>query len=318
MSKRMTRQETNRAAGVLIATAALVAGCTAPSPIAPASAPASVSASAPVVAAQAPSPAPELSPAQAKAQAQRLAIEAVDQLQNGDETAARATLDQALALDAGNDLARKLVDQIKADAEKELGPVYFRYTVQRDDSLSKLAQQYLGDRFLFYVLAKYNAIANPSRLAAGQVIRVPGKAPQGGTAPAASGARSQPEPEAKPATVEAPPPAPPQQDAAALIAKGIELQRAGDLEGAYNAFAEAAQRDPGNRDAVMQRDATRQAMIRRYDREAAQAFQRQNLDLAIAKWDRILELDPANRKAKLESERALELKKKMNEKFGAK
>jgi len=314
----MTRQETKHAAGVLIATAALVAGCTAPSPIAPASAPASVSASAPVVAAQAPSPAPELSPAQAKAQAQRLAIEAVDQLQNGDETAARATLDQALALDAGNDLARKLVDQIKADAEKELGPVYFRYTVQRDDSLSKLAQQYLGDRFLFYVLAKYNAIANPSRLAAGQVIRVPGKAPQGGTAPAASGARLQPEPEAKPATVEAPPPAPPQQDAAALIAKGIELQRAGDLEGAYNAFAEAAQRDPGNRDAVMQREGARQAMIRRYDREAAQAFQRQNLDLAIAKWDRILELDPANRKAKLESERALELKKKMNEKFGAK
>ena len=312
----MTRQETKHAAGVLIATAALVAGCTAPSPIAPASAPVvAVAAPAP---SPAPAPAPELSPAQAKAQAQRLAIEAVDQLQNGDETAARATLDQALALDAGNDLARKLVDQIKADAEKELGPVYFRYTVQRDDSLSKLAQQYLGDRFLFYVLAKYNAIANPSRLAAGQVIRVPGKAPQGGTAPAASGARSQPEPEAKPATVEAPPPAPPQQDAAALIAKGIELQRAGDLEGAYNAFAEAAQRDPGNRDAVMQREGARQAMIRRYDREAAQAFQRQNLDLAIAKWDRILELDPANRKAKLESERALELKKKMNEKFGAK
>ena len=310
----MTRQETKHAAGVLIATAALVAGCTAPSPIAPASAPV-VAAPAP---SPAPAPAPELSPAQAKAQAQRLAIEAVDQLQNGDETAARATLDQALALDAGNDLARKLVDQIKADAEKELGPVYFRYTVQRDDSLSKLAQQYLGDRFLFYVLAKYNAIANPSRLAAGQVIRVPGKAPQGGTAPAASGARSQPEPEAKPATAEAPPPAPPQQDAAALIAKGIELQRAGDLEGAYNAFAEAAQRDPGNRDAVMQREGARQAMIRRYDREAAQAFQRQNLDLAIAKWDRILELDPANRKAKLESERALELKKKMNEKFGAK
>ena len=310
----MTRQESNRAAGVLIATAALVAGCTAPSPIAPASAPV-VAAPSP---APSPAPAPELSPAQAKAQAQRLAIEAVDQLQNGDETAARATLDQALALDAGNDLARKLVDQIKADAEKELGPVYFRYTVQRDDSLSKLAQQYLGDRFLFYVLAKYNAIANPSRLAAGQVIKVPGKAPQGGTAPAASGARSQPEPEAKPAAVEAPLPAPPQQDAAALIAKGIELQRAGDLEGAYNAFAEAAQRDPGNRDAVMQRDAARQAMIRRYDREAAQAFQRQNLDLAIAKWHRILELDPANRKAKLESERALELKKKMNEKFGAK
>jgi lipoprotein NlpI len=102
------------------------------------------------------------------------------------------------------------------------------------------------------------------------------------------------------------------------MAKGVDLQRAGDLEGAYNAFAEAAQRDPGNRDAMMQRDGARQAMIRRYDREAAQAFQRQNLDLAIAKWDHILELDPGNRKAKLERERALELKRKMSEKFGAK
>jgi len=46
------------------------------------------------------------------------------------------------------------------------------------------------------------------------------------------------------------------------------------------------------------------------------AFQRQNLDLAIAKWDRILELDASNRKARLERERALDLKKRMDEKFG--
>ena len=67
------------------------------------------------------------------------------------------------------------MDQIKADAQKELGAVFFRYTVQRDDSLSKLAQQYLGDRFRFYILAKYNDIQNPSRLSAGQVIKLPGK-----------------------------------------------------------------------------------------------------------------------------------------------
>jgi cytochrome c-type biogenesis protein CcmH/NrfG len=59
-------------------------------------------------------------------------------------------------------------------------------------------------------------------------------------------------------------------------------------------------------------------LIRSLDREATQAFQRQNLDLAIAKWDRVLQLDPANRKARLERERALELTKKMNEKFGGK
>ena len=45
---------------------------------------------------------------------------------------------------------------------------------------------------------------------------------------------------------------------------------------------------------------------------------RQNLDLAISKWDRVLELDPNNRNARLKREQALDLKKRMAEKFGAK
>ena len=105
-----------------------------------------------------------------------MAIEAVDLLQNGDEADARTVLEKATAMDPANDLARKLLDQIKADAQTELGATFFRYTVQRDDSLSKIAQAYMGDRFRFYILAKYNDIANPSKLAAGQVIKVPGKA----------------------------------------------------------------------------------------------------------------------------------------------
>ncbi len=63
--------------------------------------------------------------------------------------------------------------------------MFFRYTVQRDDSLSKIAQQYLGDRFRFHILAKYNDISNPSKLAAGQVIKIPGRAPPPGTPQAA-------------------------------------------------------------------------------------------------------------------------------------
>src|SRR5262249_46912431 len=199
-----------------------------------------------------------------KAHAQNLAREAVNQLQNGDENAARATLDRALALDASNDLARKLMDQIKADAQKELGPTFFRYTVARDDSLSKLAQQYLGDRFRFYILAKYNDIANPSRLAAGQVIKIPGRAPPPTPAPA-------------PEAVPSPPPAEaavPSADLASLMRKGRLQQSVGNLEGAYSTFSDAVTRYPGNRDAVEQRDAVKTALIRGYDREAIQAFQR--------------------------------------------
>ena len=307
-------------AAAIVAIAALLAGCAAPppaSPAAPAAAPAETTA--PAV-----PPTPEISPAQAKAQAQKLALEAVDRLQNGDEAAARQLLSQAQALDATNDIARKMSEQIGADAQKELGPVFFRYTVQRDDSLSKLAQSYLGDRFRFYILAKYNDMANPSRLAAGQVIKIPGKAqpaPPASAAPARPAAPAEvaepaPPPPAAPAPAAAEAPAHATTPVAALLQKGRRLEAGGDLPGAYGAFNEAVAISPGNRDAILQRDAAKAALIRSHDREATQAFQRQNLDLAITKWDQLLALDPSNQKAKLERERALELKKRMSEKFG--
>lgn len=312
--------------------AALVSGCATPPAQKPATeAPPSTATTPPQTSpettkpAPPPVPIPQVSPAQAKAEAQKLSLQGIDQLQNGDESAARATLDQALALDASNELARKLRDQIDADPEKELGSVFFRYTVQRDDSMSKLAQLYLGDRFRFYILARYNEMANPSRLAAGQVIKIPGKgpiAPPPTTArPGARPADAAPTPPTTPppevvTKVEPPPESASQQDAKAHYQKGLALQKSGNLEGAYAAFNDAAKRDPNNRDAATQRDATKRELIRRYDREAVQAFQRQNLDLAIARWTSLLELDPNNQKAKLERERATDLKRRMTEKFG--
>ena len=256
-------------------------------------------------------PAPAVDPAIARPQAQKLALEAEVQLQNGDEPAARGTLERAIALDSTNELARKLQEQIRADAQKELGPVFFRYTVQRDDTLSKLAQQYLGDRFRFYLLAKYNDITNPSRLAAGQVIKLPGKGPLPSTTPPVAEIPVAP---AKPE----PPVAKPRDDVADMLARASELEKGGNLEGAYAAYSEVLQRSPGNTDATKRRDSIRTGLVRTYDREATQAFQRQNLDLAIEKWDRVLELDPANRKARLERDRAADLKKRMQAKFGGK
>jgi tetratricopeptide (TPR) repeat protein len=300
-----------RATVAAIATAAILIGCASPPPAADTAA---ANQPRPVPVAPAPAPAappvPELSPAQARAQAQRLALDAVDQLQNGDEPAARLTLDKAVALDPTNELAKKLQDQIKADAQKELGLVFFRYTVQKDDSLSKLAQQYMGDRFRFYILAKYNDMASANKLAVGQVIKIPGRQPA--TPPPAAPAVAPAADMAAPAAAE--PKA--RDDVAELLQKGKDLEASGNLEGAYAAYSEAAKKTPVNPEAVRRRDASRSALLRSLDREGTQAFQRQNLDLAITKWDRILEIDPNNQKAKLERERCLDLKKKMAEKFG--
>ena len=229
---------------------------------------------------------PELTPAQAKAQAQKLALEAVDQLQNGDEAAARQTLEKALALDPTNDLARKLQDQIKADAQKELGPVFFRYTVQRDDSLSKLAQQYMGDRFRFYILAKYNDIANPSRLAAGQVIKIPGRAPATPPRRRARAARRRPA-EPLPRRRRTRGQAARRRGRPAAAGQGPAKRRA--TSKARTRPTARRRRRPRQPRGRPPRDATRTRCSRTLDREGTQAFQRQNLDLAITKWDRVLE-----------------------------
>ena len=318
----MPVQRTFRLAAV-IAAAVVVASCAttdAPGPAQtprPAATPAP-GAAAPGVTPPAPGAAPvvpEIPPAEARPMAAKLALQAVDQLQGGDDIGARATLEQALKLDPNNELAKNLQGQINADAQRELGSVFFRYTVQPGESLSRLAQQYMGDRFRFWILAKYNDIPNPSRLSAGQVIRIPGRQPAtpppvvADPAPAPAPAARAPEPE-PPKAVDA--------QAADAMKRGAEQERANNLEAAYATYVDVVARFPSNSEAVKKRDATRTSLIRTLDREASQAFQRQNLDLAISKWDRILELDANNRKARLERERALDLKKRMAEKFGTK
>jgi tetratricopeptide (TPR) repeat protein len=183
--------------------------------------------------------------------------------------------------------------------------------VQRDARSGLVAVLELIDRIRFYILAKYNDMASPNKLAAGQVIKIPGRAP---ATPPAAAAPAAPVSDAvaKPAEPEAKP----RDDVADLLQKGKDLEASGNLEGAYAAYSDAAKKTPVNAEAVRRRDASKAALVRSLDREGTQAFQRQNLDLAITKWDRILELDPNNQKAKLERERCLDLKKKMADKFG--
>src|SRR4029079_6558409 len=105
----MTARVTGRSwrLGAMASMALLLVACAAEPPK-PAPAPPPP---APVAAPEPPKPVapavPELTPAQAKAQAQKLAIDAVTQLQNGDEASAQRTLEQALAHDADDDLEKK-------------------------------------------------------------------------------------------------------------------------------------------------------------------------------------------------------------------
>jgi len=192
----------------------------------------------------------------------------------------------------------------RADAQQELGSASFAYTVQPGDTLAKIAQTYLGDRYRFYILAKYNSIANPSRLLGGQVIRIPGQAPK----PVAA---APPRPQETTPPHAEPPTSPRRKEAERFHAEGLKQLGGGNLESAYEAFNSAANRDPTFEAAQQQREAARRELVTRYQREANTAFQRQELDGAIRKWDQVLALEPDNDVARLRKAQALDLKEKL-------
>lgn len=256
---------------------------------------------------------PDLPPKEAKAQAQKSSVEALELLQNGEEAKARDLLEEAIYYDASNELARKMLDQITADAQTELGSVYFKYAVQSDDSLSKIAQRFLNDKFKFWILAKYNDISNPSRLSSGQVIKVPGK----NAPPPPPPVKGTTKPEATAKTPDAPPPPPPppvdnRKDADKFYMLALGQQRSGSLEAAYGSAGEALRRDPSHTEAGQLRENIRRELVKRYNREANGAFQKQNLDLAIARWSQVLQYEPGNELAKLNRARAIDLKIRIN------
>jgi LysM repeat protein len=276
---------THAGAAALMAAAVLaLAGCetppasgdkAAPSKPAATAKPASTAASAP--------PAPEpvvVAPALPPGTVQKYITSAIELLEGGNENEASAELQRALQLDPGNRLALSLQRQISADPVATLGRESFVYRVQPGESLSRIAQRFMGDLHLFYILARYNDIKVPRQLAGGQSIRVPGKAPPASATPAAAATATTAPPTASP-------PAPPQRASNPADAARADRER-----------AERAERD-------------RKAAIEKSTRAARQAFARQDLDAAIAQWDRVLELDAGNATAKLERQRAVELKEKL-------
>ena len=121
---------------------------------------------------------------------------AITALERGERPQARAEL-QALmptATAAERTVAQGLLEQLDADPKGALGDKNFDYTLRSGDTLSIVAERYLGDPLKFYILARYNGIENPSRVHVGQSIKVPGapRTPTGATAAAAAPSRSPP------------------------------------------------------------------------------------------------------------------------------
>jgi hypothetical protein len=268
-----------------LAGAGLIAGCaqppsgsSAPPPPRPApQAPGSTAGGAP----SAPGTTPEVPahlPPLPPGQVTKTVSNAIELLEAGSEDQASIELQRVLQTEPGHRLAQSLLRQIKDDPVAMLGRESFSYRVQPGESLSKIAGRFLNDVHQFYVLARYNDIKVPRQLAGGQMIRVPGKAPPPAPAPPPVAV---PAPATTPVAIPPPKPAP----------------------------APAAASEPST-DAALQAQRQKEA-INRHTRAARSAFAKQDLNGAIRAWDNVLELDPNNRTAQLERQKAIDLKEKL-------
>ena len=275
--------------GVVLA----VAGCASAPPPAPAPAPVVEAPPAPVP--EPTPPPPVLTGAEAKARAQALIRQSYESLNEGDESRARADLQEAIKLDPDSKVAACLMRGINADPVATLGREATSYTVRPGETMGRIAQRALGDLCEFYLLARYNQIKVPKQLAAGQVLRIPGKT---ALAPPDAGApRAAPEPAAPVATPPAAPPVPP----APAVAEPAPAPVPAPVP-APAAAKPAATTPPKN-----------QALIEAYHRSAQAAFRRQDLTTAIAEWDKVLALDPNNELARARRQEALDLDRRIRQ-----
>jgi LysM domain len=181
---------------------------------------------------------------------------AMDALQRGDERHAGSLLEAALREEPGNATARRLLDQINSDPRRQLGERSRSYTVLESDTMTSLAQRFVGDPLMFYALARYNNMA-PDELRAGQQIQVPDRRRSTNASVRAQS------PPAAPNAAPSAPPALVSVDASARAARlrlqGLERLNAGDADNAVVLLRQAHNLDAGN--AAIQSDLRRAQRI---------------------------------------------------------
>jgi len=214
--------------------------------------------------------------------------QALELLDAGDTLGAREKLACALELSPGSSQASSLLEQLDADPAEYLGKQYFWYKVKSSDTLSKIANQYLGTSSKFVILARYNNIDVPANLVAGRDIKIPGTE---------SLVDEPPEPAKRPDTRT--------PDAVKLRDQALEMEQQGRLDEAFGLMTRALVEDPKIDNAQEDLTRIRKGLLLQLEEDAYNQELSGNLDKALENWRRIQAIDPGNIPAQL-AERRLE------------
>jgi hypothetical protein len=153
--------------------------------------------------------------------------DAVGLLMDGKVKAAREMLAVMAKRDPTDRRTAMLMQTLDADPVAALGSRNFSYRVQSTDTMTGISQRFLADRLKFYLLARYNDMAVPKALVAGQLLRIPGVAPSVAPAPAHNARRVRDEPTRDPAPLAAPKPAASPTTSVEMKRRAVQLRGAG-------------------------------------------------------------------------------------------
>ncbi|HYD71603.1 MAG TPA: LysM domain-containing protein [Candidatus Binatia bacterium] len=190
---------------------------------------------------------PEATPGLSPRDRVRLAVELLD---GGDEQRAELELRAALEEQPNNGAAQRLLQQITEDPRALLTATPRPYTVRQGDSMSALAERYLGDALMFYALARYNDLEAPNQLSAGQRLMIPMR-------PGVIAASAPPNDAAAPpaSTAALPLRTGDPERANQLRLQGLQQLNAGNVDSAISLLRQAQSLDAGN--PAIQRDLDR-------------------------------------------------------------
>ena len=177
-------------------------------------------------------------------------------LMQGDQAGAQKRLQAVLKREPMNVNAQLLSESIARDPQDLLGPQSFPYLVRDGDTVTGLAERFLGNRLKAYQLLRYNGLKAPAVLTNGQTLRIPGEQLRTGPVrraePAPVAAKPSPAPRAaaaKPRPTPGAPAATPAVNPAAarqLRTAGLASLNQGAVPRAVTLLRRAAQLDPAN------------------------------------------------------------------------
>ncbi|EIM01848.1 hypothetical protein UUC_10417 [Rhodanobacter denitrificans] len=226
-----------------------------------------------------------------------------NQLQSGHYAEGEKALRHYLEQHPGDRAARAMLRQLTADPRQLLGERWRAHVVQPGDSYSTLAERYLGDANQFLILARYNGSTDPSRLRVGETLHMPLSADAAAAVPADAVL-----PTAIVRASESPATA-----ARRLQEESVSLLGQGHRQQALARLDQALTLDPGLKPAGTGAAALRKQLLDSYHERAIVLYRDQQLDQAIALWDRILAIAPDYEPAIVYRTRARELKLRLKQ-----